>query len=66
MLSLRTPEPGPLAAPDALSFSRLRGPLPFHRNMQVMDLLSESVSVQAQQFCCLDLVPFGFLKCPGN
>ena len=31
-----------------------------------MDLLSEGVPVQAQQFCCLDLISFGFLKRPGD
>jgi hypothetical protein len=31
-----------------------------------MDLLPEGVSIQTQQFCCLDLVAFGFLKCSSD
>jgi hypothetical protein len=31
-----------------------------------MDLLPKGVSIQTQQFCCLDLVAFGFLKRSGD
>ena len=47
MSFLRIRESVPLAALDRLAFSRLRRPIPFHGNVQVMDLFSEGVPVQA-------------------
>ncbi len=53
---------GILRTPDTSGFSLLRRSTPFHGNVKVMDLFPEGISIQAQQFRRLDLVPFGFLK----
>jgi hypothetical protein len=51
---------------DTSGLSRLRDPAPFHWNVQVMNLFPEGISIQTQQFRCLDLVAFGFLKRSGD
>src|SRR5215510_6635446 len=52
----------PGAFTEASDLSRLRGPISFHENVQVVDLLPESIPIQTQQFCRLDLVTLGLLK----
>ena len=47
MSVLRIRESVPLEALARLGFSCLRGPIPFYGNMQIMDLFSQGVPVQA-------------------
>jgi hypothetical protein len=37
-----------LRTSEVSGFTHLRKPIPFHRNVQIMDLLPEGVAIQAQ------------------